>query len=282
MRKKRTKGGQLSLRSGFRMKRRYVVVGSGCLIALLGLTTVAGPWRSSFSKTRVGSLFFSPPPTLPPPPPSPGSPSKEYIYAGGRLIATEEPNPLAAPTNLVADTFSSTRIDLTWTATPNAHHYQVERASNLGGAFNVLNSNVATTTYTDNTVTSVNAYLYRVRSADAGGNLSVPGSIDVATAITFTDNPLTAGTTLVKAQHVTELRQAVNAVRAAANLGAATWTDSSLTNVLVKAVHIQELRTNLDQALNSLSLPPGSYTDTSLSGVKIKKVHVDELRQRVE
>ncbi len=280
MSKKRSKHPPQHWGAGSRKKRRYVVVGSICLIALLGLATVAGPFRASFSKTRVGSLLFSPPP--PPPLPPAGSPSKEYIYAGNRLIATEEPNPLAAPTNLVADTFSNARVDLTWSAAPNAHHYQVERAPNLGGTFTVLNANVPTTSYTDNTVTSVNAYLYRVRSADAVGNLSAPGTIDVATAITFTDNPLTAGTTVVKAVHVTELRQAVNAVRAAANLSAATWTDSSLTNVTIKAVHIQELRTNLDPALSALGLSTSSYTDPSLPGVAIKKVHVDQVRQRVE
>ena len=257
--------------------RRYVAIGSMCVIVLLAVGAIAGPWQ--LSRTRVGSLFFSPPP---PPLPSPGSPSKEYIYAGGRLVATEEPNPMAAPTNLVADTFSSARVDLTWTAAPGAHHYQVERAPNLGGTFTVLNANVATTTYTDNTVTSVNAYLYRVRSADAVGNLSAPGSSDVATAITFTDNPLTVGSTLVKAVHVTELRQAVNAVRAAANLSAATWTDATLTNITIKAVHIQELRTNLDQALSALGLSTSAYTDASLTGVAIKKVHLDELRQRVK
>ena len=258
-------------------KRRYLLVGTACVVAMLGLATVAGPWRASLSRTRAGSLLVSPPSL-----PSPGSPSKEYIYAGGRLVATEEPNPLAAPTNLVADTFSNARIDLTWTAAPNAHHYQVERANNLGEVFTVLNSNVTTTTFTDNSVTSVNAYLYRVRSADAAGNLSQPGSMDVATAITFTDIPLTVGSTLVKAQHITELRQAVNAVRAAANLGAATWTDTTLTNVTIKAVHVQELRTNLDQALNALLLPVNGYTDPSLSGVVVKKTHIDELRQRVE
>jgi hypothetical protein len=200
------------------------------------------------------------------------------------LIATEEPNPMVAPANLIADTFSSARIDLTWTAAPGAHHYQVERAPNLGGTFTVLNANVAGTSYQDTTVTSVNAYLYRVRTADPVGNLSAPSAIDVATAITFTDNPLTAGTTTIKAQHVAELRQAVNAVRVAANLSAATWTDPSLTaaTILIKAVHVTELRTNLDAALTALGLSTSSYTDSSLSGVAIKKVHLDEMRQRVE
>ena len=260
-------------------RRGYVLVGSVGLIAVLGLAMVAGPWRPSLSRTRVGSLFVSPPPPLP----LPGSPSKEYIYAGGRLIATEEPNPMVAPTNLIADTFSSARIDLTWTAAPGAHHYQVERAPNLGGTFTVVNSNVVGTSYQDTTVTSVNAYLYRVRTADAVGNLSPPSGIDVATAITFTDNPLTVGTTLVKAVHLTELRQAVNAVRAAANLSAATWTDPTLsTSVTIKAVHVTELRSNLDAALTALGIATSAYTDPSLTGILIKKVHVDELRQRVE
>jgi len=260
-------------------RRGYVLVGSVGLIAVLGLASVAGPWRTSLSRTRVGSLFFSPPPPLPPP----GSPSKEYIYAGGRLIATEEPNPMVAPTNLIADTFSSARIDLTWTAAAGAHHYQVERAPNLGGTFTVVNSNVVGTTYQDTTVTSVNAYLYRVRTADAVGNLSAPSGIDVATAITFTDNPLTVGTTLVKAVHMTELRQAVNAVRAAANLSAATWTDPTLsTSVTIKAVHVTELRSSLDAALTALGITTSAYTDPSLTGILIKKVHVDEVRQRVK
>jgi hypothetical protein len=278
MRKKKPPRPKQRRRFNRRQTRKFTVVACACLIAMLAFATAAGPWRTSWSKTRVGALFFSPPPPIP----APNSPSKEYIYAGGRLVATEEPNPLLAPTNLVADTFSSSRIDLTWTAAPGAHHYQIERANNLGGTFSVVNSNVTTTTYSDTTVTSVNAYLYRVRSADASGNLSQPGSIDVATAITFTDNPLTAGTTLIKAQHVTELRQAVNAVRAVANLSAVNWTDASLTNVPIKAVHIQELRTNLDLALSTLGYTPAPYTDSSLAGIPIKKIHVDELRQRVK
>ena len=280
MRKKKTTRPKQRRRFDRRQTRKFMVAGSVCLIAILAFATAAGPWRSSFSKTRVGALFFSPPP--PPPIPAPNSPSKEYIYAGGKLVATEEPNPLVAPASLVAATISSSRIDLTWPAAPNAHHYQVERAPNLGGTYSVVNSNVATTSYSDTTVTSINAYLYRVRSADAIGNLSAPSSIDVATAITYTDDPLTQGTTPIKAQHVTELRQAVNAVRAAANLTAVTWTDSSLTGVAIKAVHIQELRTNLDQALTALGLATSAYTDPSLTGVLIKKVHLDELRQRVK
>jgi hypothetical protein len=94
---------------------------------------------------------------------------------------------------------------------------------------------------------------------------------------------LTVGTTPVKAVHMTELRQAVNAVRAAANLSAATWTDPTLsTSVTIKAVHVTELRTNLDAALTALGISTSAYTDPSLTGIAIKKVHADEVRQRVK
>lgn len=258
-------------------RRRTLIAVAGLIIALAAVT-VAGPWGTAPGVTRVRSLFFSPPPPIPPP----NNPSKEYIYAGGRLIATEEPNPMVAPSNLIADTFSGTRIDLTWTAAPNAHHYQVERASNFGGTFTVLNSNVSGTSFSDNTVGAVNAYLYRVRTSDAVGNLSPPGNLDVAAAVTFTDNPLTTGTTVVKAQHIIELRQAVNAIRATANLSGVTWTDSTLTSVVIKAVHVEEMRAGLNQALTAMGLTVTSYTDPSLASVAIKKVHIDELRQRVE
>ena len=122
-----------------------------------------------------------------------------------------------------------------------------------------------------------------MRAVDAQGNYSDFSNTDIATTIVFTDDPLVAGVTIVQAQHVIELRQAVNAMRAAAALTAATWTDSSLTGVEIKAVHISELRSNLDGARSSLSLSTGSYTDTLTPGsTVIKAVHVSELRDRVK
>jgi hypothetical protein len=132
-------------------------------------------------------------------------------------------------------------------------------------------------------LSSTTTYIYRVRSVDAAGNYSDFSNTDIATTIIFTDDPLAANSTLVKAVHATELRQAVNAVRAAADLGAATWTDSSLSGIDVKAVHVSELRTNLDTARNLLGLSIGGYTDTLTPGTTlIKAVHISELRDRVK
>ena len=262
-------------------RKKHVIVGAIGLAILLSLGTVAGPWRDTRGARHIRALFWSPPP---PPIPPANNPSKEYIYAGGKLVATEAPVTLIAPANLAALTLSNltpAQVSISWTATPGADHYQVERTTNLSGTYTVVNSNVATTTFTDNTVTSVTAYLYRVRAVDGGGNVSPYSNLDVATAITFTDDTIITGSTFVKAAHINELRQAVDAVRATAHLGAANWGASITSGVTtVQADHIQTLRTNLDQARGALSLPPCSYTNAGV-GVLIQKNHIDELRQCV-
>ncbi|HEX2268819.1 MAG TPA: fibronectin type III domain-containing protein [Pyrinomonadaceae bacterium] len=261
--------------------RKYVTISTICGIVLVVFVTLAGPFGPSLGFRKIS---FSP--ASPSTSPTPGIPSKEYIYAGGRLIATEEPSALAAPANLVASAVSNIQINVSWSATQNAHHYQVERANNFGGTFTVLNSNVSGTTFTDNSVSSVNSYLYRVRSADAVGNLSTPSNLDLATAIVFEDDPFPAAPALttVKAQHLLQLRQAVNAVRSVANLSAATWSQNPLQqNVTpIMANDIGELRTALDQALGVLGLPAGGYTNSSLAGQLIQKIHIKELRDRVK
>lgn len=277
-------------------RTRYVGVAALGLMVTLSLGTVLGPLGNSFGVRKPG-LIATP---FPQPIPSPGNPSKEYIYAGGKLIATEEPgsgSSLAPPASLVATTTWTSsgtveipQVAISWAPTSGADHYQVESTSNLNTPYTVLASNVLTTSFTDTSVASVNAYLYRVRAVDLLGNVSPYSNVDVATAITFTDNPLSANSTVIKAQHIWELRQAVKAVRDTANLSVAIWTDnvtsaSQLSGVKIKAVHIEELRSKLDEALNALGLTVSAYTDPvppSLSGVTIKKIHVDQLRQRVK
>ena len=101
---------------------------------------------------------------------------------------------------------------------------------------------------------------------------------------TFTDNSLVVGVTTAKAQHIIELRQVVDSMRAVAGLGPASYTNSGLTpfSTVIKAVDITELRSFLENAAGLLGFPAGSYTDPGLtSGFVIKQVHVEELRQRI-
>jgi len=61
---------------------------------------------------------------------------------------------------------------------------------------------------------------------------------------TFTDDPLTAQSTLITV-HIMELRAAIDSVRVALGLATFAWTDSTLTpgSTPVKAVDLNELRT---------------------------------------
>ncbi len=83
--------------------------------------------------------------------------------------------------------------------------------------------------------------------------------------------------------HVTEVRTAVNAVRALAGLAAASFADTNLTGVVWRAVHIEELRNALTPARVQLGLPAVSYTDPgSLAGLLFKAAYITDLRGGVQ
>ena len=99
----------------------------------------------------------------------------------------------------------------------------------------------------------------------------------------FTDDTIMVGQTTAKAQHIIELRQAVDAMRAVAGLTGAPWTDPALApGNTIKAIHILDLRTYLDDAATRLGYSTSPYTDPSLTtGYSIKRIHIEELRQRI-
>jgi fibronectin type 3 domain-containing protein len=169
----------------------------------------------------------------------------------------------------------TTQVQLTWTASAGATQYEVVRGSNAPVV-------VGTNNYTDNTVTAGNAYLYKVRALDASSRRSPDSAPDLATTFVFTDDPVVAQTTQIKAIQITQLRQAVNAVRAAASLGSFTFTDISPTNI--KAVHIAELRSALGAARTTLGLASQTFTDPALTpgATVVKAAHVQELRAGVK
>src|SRR5947209_4467209 len=78
--------------------------------------------------------------------PTPLQLSKEYVYAGGRLVATEEPTPVGGPppTNLVATAISATSVALTWTAPAGSiSGYVVERAASKDGPYSQVGTTPA-------------------------------------------------------------------------------------------------------------------------------------------
>jgi hypothetical protein len=157
---------------------------------------------------------------------------------------------------------TSSFVRVSWNQVFSADSYQIFR--NSGSGFSLIGT-APTPAYNDLAVSPGAAYLYKVRAVTSG-LVSADSNIDLATTIIFTDDPLVPGTTVVKAVHVTEMRTAVNAVRALANLAAATWTDLSPAGASLKAVHITELRTALDAARSLLVLPPLAYTHALSAG----------------
>jgi len=194
-----------------------------------------------------------------------------HVYTGASVT-------LGTPTGLVATATSANRVAISWNAVSGAEQYRVERRS-AGGSF-VAIATVSGTSYADTSVSSGQSYLYRV-VALAGTSASSPSAPDLATTIIFTDPTLVPGVTVIRAVHLTELRTAVNAVRALAGIGAASWTDPNPAGVVIKAVHWTELRDRLNEARAVLGLPAVSFPSPVTSGALVRAAHVEAMRAGV-
>lgn len=218
--------------------------------------------------------------------------SKEYIYAGGRLVATEEPTPATGPppTSFEAistSTISATSVSLSWTApTGNISQYMIERSLTLSGFSQVGTSPSTQTSFIDTTAAADTAYLYRVKAAYTGGGSSTYSDTDLATTVVFTDATL-AGVA-IKATHLNEARRAVNAVRALTGLGAASWTHADPVSSppaqrrAIYLVDMNELRTNLNPALTALGITQLPTDPTLAQGSQVKATHIEVVREKVE
>jgi hypothetical protein len=287
---------------GARRVRNRAAAMAACLVVTLvagGLILAAG-----------GARWFAAKSVAPSPqggdPLAPGNPSKEYVYAGGRLVATEEPPgtacaPISAPA--LNTSVSGSVITLNWTVPQQAATFDVERGLTRSGPFTPLATNLplTTTTFQDavpfsgvspDGTNNVVTYIYRIVARN--GTCSQASNLDWATNITFGET-LTPQQTVIKAHHMTELRVAVNAVWKAAQQTPATitWTDPAggtpqgLTQFLIKKIHVDELRSKLNQAMDAIQ--PGysaahPYTDPTLTqySTPVKAIHLVDLRDRVK
>ena len=193
--------------------------------------------------------------------------------------------PPTAPGSVKATAASATKVNLTWTASTSPigiSRYEIERSYN-NGAYSLIGT-ATTASFANGSLTPGITYVYRVRAVDTQNVFSPYSNRDLATTILFTDDPLVSGLTKVRAVHFSEMRRAVDAVRASAGLAPAPWTDTNLAGIPITAVHIKEMRNYLSPALVSLGFSAPSYTDPTLTtGVtRIRKVHLDELRQGVK
>ena len=186
-----------------------------------------------------------------------------------------------APASVTATATSTSSVSLTWPPVAGASSYEVYRSS-MNGPFVSIGTAPATN-FTDGGASANTAYLYRIRAISAG-IYSGFSPADVATTVLFTDDPLVPGT-VAKSAHLTQLRTAVNALRAAAGLPAATLTDTPLlAGTVIKAVHFAQLRHAANQARARAGLSYRTYNDTALvaGSTPIRAAHVTDVRSAVK
>lgn len=182
---------------------------------------------------------------------------------------------LQAPTGVVATAGTPTDVGISWNASQNATLYEVRRKS-AGGSYSIVGT-LSDTNFTDATAVGGQTYFYVVRAL-AGNVSSADSAPDHATTTIFTDQPLVAGTTPVKLAHLTQLRTAMNAFRAAAGLAPASFGDPA--PLVVSKAHLEALRTGLAQARQALGMSALTFTDAV--PVTIKAAHFQELRNAVQ
>jgi hypothetical protein len=184
-----------------------------------------------------------------------------------------------APQGFSATAISTSQVAMSWSAVPQATQYDILRSAN--GVYGSI-ATTSATTFTDTGRSPNTTYVYEV--CGHVGSFFGCSSPDAATTIMFTDDPLTAAT-VMKSVHITELRTAVNAMRAAGGLGPMSFTDTPLVGGnTIRAKHVAELRSGLDAARIAIGLIALTYTDPAITPglTAIKAAHIRELRNGVK
>jgi len=189
--------------------------------------------------------------------------------ASKSFVVTQSANGIATISlNALA---SNGSVAVSWSSS-GATSYQVYRSNN-GGAFGLVNT-TSGLSFPDSTVANGTGYLYQIY-----GNNGSYSNVDLAVPMAYTHPSIAAGS-IIYAADFTELRDALNAARAALGWSAMTFTDPSLSDVAVKRVHLIEIRTGVDGVRAAVALPPLTYTDPSITAgsTLVRAAHVLDLR----
>jgi YD repeat-containing protein len=125
------------------------------------------------------------------------------------------------------------------------------------------------------------AYAYRVIAIDANGARSAPSAADVALVAILADDPLPVNAA-IRGQHFSQLRRAIDAVRAAAGLNP-MWTNYDPLTGGIMAADVANMRLALDEARVGLKLKPVTYTVPSpVFKQPIVRDDIEQIRQGVK
>jgi len=157
--------------------------------------------------------------------------------------------------------------------------YEVTRRSN--GQSETIIAAPAAATFTDN-VPADSAFLYRVRSISSAGT-STFTAYDLATTFLLNPDPFVIGQRIF-ATDMTRLRGAMDAVRDLAAIPAFSFGDAPIAQsiTLVKSDHVADLRTALLEAFDALGFVPPSFTNPATAGAPIRAIDLHELIDAVK
>jgi hypothetical protein len=210
--------------------------------------------------------------------------NQDFVLAVMNANLVNNADPIAPVLTAHRDATSPYSVDLNWTPAVNllVDHYTINRGSTLSNVAPTA-STTTQTTFTDSRPSAINTWVYSVTaSSTSSPPVTVTSNTDYATTVQFHDVPVTTST-YVLAQHITELRQAIDSILVAGGQSAATWTDSSLgTTTPVKYQHVSELRTNLATAVAPFSFTLAPYTWSLSSGQTIHAADINELRVNIK
>ena len=107
---------------------------------------------------------------------------------------------------------------------------------------------------------------------------------DDSRASGFTDDPAVVGATAVRAVHLRELRERIDALRIARGLERFAHTDPAIIAGVtrVRAVHLTELRTALDEVYDAADRGRPGYTGEAREGAPLRAAHVNGLRRAIQ
>ena len=100
-----------------------------------------------------------------------GAAAQQYEYTGGshQQWGILVPSAPAFPAGLNARWLSSSRIQLTWTASDGAISYNIKRSAVSGGPYTTIAENITATSYSDTDVAAGTRYYYVVSANTAAG-----------------------------------------------------------------------------------------------------------------
>jgi hypothetical protein len=176
------------------------------------------------------------------------------------------------PADVTAAATAPLAVTITWTGNATST-YVVQRKASFSAAWSAVAGTPTfasgKATLVDNNVAANSVYLYRVVSNGLGSNA------DVATTFAFTDAVLGSKRALLA--HLTQLSNAVNAVRAFVSLPAVTINTS---NGVIRASHLEALRAGVLEAHLALGIVPPSIT-RAVAGAPMRAIDFSGIRNAV-